>query len=133
MENIEAEIRERIGRFDAAVAAGDVPQVESLLADTCFHTDIYGIFQDKQSWIDSWLKPQAEGLKAGNFRWQVYRSDDIQVQVLADDVAVAVGRWMLKRSDFPAPMIGRFTHVWKRTSSGWKRAAYQATSVEAAP
>ncbi len=132
MENVEEEIREMIGKFDDAVAAGDVQQVESLLADPYFHTDIYGVFQDKQSWLASWLKPQAEGLRAGDFRWEIYRSDEIQVYLIGDDVAIAVGRWTLKRSDFVAPMVGRFTHVWRRSFSGWKRVAYQATAVQAA-
>ncbi len=131
-KRLEEEIRRIISRFDAAVAGGDVQQVESLLADPYFHTDIYGVFQDKQSWLASWLRPVAAGLKAGDFRWEIYRSDEIQVYLMGDDVAIVVGRWTLKRSDHSAPMVGRFTHVWRRSFSGWKRVAYQATTVQAA-
>ncbi len=125
----EQEIRQMIEEFDAAVAAGNVQKVEILITAQYFHTDIYGKFQDRSTWLEIWLKPLAAELKAGKFRWEIYRSDDIQVNVLSDGVAVAVGRWTLKRSDIPHSLVGRFTHVWIKQNGRWQRSAYQATSV----
>jgi ketosteroid isomerase-like protein len=128
-KRLEQEIRQTIQEFDTAVSTGNVQKVESLIADEYLHTDIYGKIQDKNSWLATWLKPLAADLKAGKYSWEIYRSDDIQVNIFSDGVAVAVGRWTLKRSDNPESLAGRFTHVWVKNKKGWQRAAYQATSI----
>jgi ketosteroid isomerase-like protein len=128
-KRLEQKIQQMIKEFDAAVSTGNVQKVESLITDEYVHTDIYGKIQDKNSWLVTWLKPLAADLKDGKYKWEIYQSDDIQVNVLNDGIAVAVGRWTLKRSDSPESLVGRFTHVWIKTKEGWQRAAYQATTI----
>jgi len=53
---------------------------------------------------------------------------DLQVQMLGPDTALADGRWQLKRSaDIPH---GRFTLVFKQTSSGWRITHDTTTSAQ---
>ena len=43
---------------------------------------------------------------------------DLEIRMLSDDSALAIGRWILKRAnDEPH---GRFSLVFRRTSSGWR-------------
>ena len=126
---VEQQLRQAIKDFDEAAMRGDVAKIETLIADQYFHTDIVGKIQNKATWLEEYLKPIAAQLKAGEMQWEVYFSDDIQVHAYGDDLAVAIGRWNLKRNSDRQILVGRFTHVWRKQPSGWQRVAYQATVI----
>ncbi len=126
---IEQEVRQAIKEFDEAAARGDTPRIQSFIADQYFHTDVYGKVQDKAAWLEEYFRPLAAGLKAGEFKWDVYYSDEIQVRAYGNEIAVAIGRWNLKRNTGPRVVQGRFTHVWVKRKGRWQRAVYQATLI----
>jgi ketosteroid isomerase-like protein len=47
------------------------------------------------------------------------RFDDLEISLLGKDVALAVGRWFLRRTGQP-DIDGVFSLVWQKTSGGWR-------------
>jgi hypothetical protein len=124
---VEDQVGQAIYAFDKAAARGDIESVKKFIAEEYFHTDADGKVLDRITWLDN-FKAMAAKLRAGDFKWDIYRSDRIQVQVLRTNLAVAIGRWTLKRSN-GLEIKMRFTQVWIRRDNRWQRTAYQGTSI----
>jgi hypothetical protein len=128
-KKIEQEVRQAIEELNNATTTGDMEKTKSLIADEYFHTDVRAIVQDKKTWLRDYAQRHSDAIKSGEYKWEIHDQDSIEVHVYGNDMAVAIGRWKLKRSDRPTIALGRFTHVWKRINGKWQRVAYQATTI----
>ncbi len=128
-KKIEQEVRQVIAELNDATTTGDMEKTKSLIADRYFHTDVRAIVQDKKTWLRDYAQRHSDAIKSGEYKWEIHDQDSIEVHVYGNDMAVAIGRWKLKRSDRPKISYGRFTHVWKRINGKWQRVAYQATTI----
>ena len=122
-----------------AGVAGDTQTVSGLLTDDYIQTDIAGHVQNKTTWLNEYFIPLARLIKAGQFKWDVYRRCDLQFRINGP-VAVVIGRFEGKGSgakfdpqqhtwvrdpggSFSASL--RFTHVYERKNGSWRLAALQ--------
>ncbi len=128
-KKIEQEVRQAIAELNEATTTGDMEKTESLIVDEYFHTDIYGKVQDKVTWLREYAQKYSDRIKSGEFKWEIHRQDSIEVHVYGNNMAVAIGRWILKARGSDKTSYGRFTHVWHKTKGKWQRVAYQATTI----
>lgn len=128
-QKIEQEVKHAMEELNEATTTGDMEKTKSLIADEYFHTDVYARVQDKTTWLRDYAQKYSDLIKSGAFKWEIHQQDSLQVHVYGNDMAVAIGRWKLKRSDSPKISLGHFTHVWRRINGSWQRVAYQATTI----
>jgi len=129
IKKIEQEVRQAMEELNDATTTGDMEKTKSLIADEYFHTDIYGKVQDKKTWLREYAQKYSDLIKSGEFKWEIHHQDSVQVHVYGNNMAVTIGRWILKSSGRDKISIGRFTHVWHKTKGKWQRVAYQATTI----
>jgi ketosteroid isomerase-like protein len=128
-KKIEQEVKQAMEELNDATTIGDMEKTKSLIADEYFHTDIYGRVQDKVTWLRDYAQKYADLIKSGAFKWEIHHQDSVQVHVYGNDMAVAIGRWILKARGRDKTSYGRFTHVWHKTKGKWQRVGYQATTI----
>ena len=128
-KKIEQEVRQAIDELNDATTSGDMEKTKSLIADEYFHTHIYGGMQDKKTWLREYAQKYSDRIKSGEFKWEIHRQDSVEVHVYGNNMAVAIGRWILKPRGRDRISYGRFTHVWHRIKGRWQRVAYQATTI----
>ncbi len=128
-KKIEQEVKQAMAELNDATTTGDMEETKSLIADEYFHTDIYGRVQDKVTWLRDYAQKYADLIKSGAFKWEIHHQDSVQVHVYGNDMAVAIGRWILKAKGRDKTSYGRFTHVWHKTKGKWQRVGYQATTI----
>jgi len=91
----EAQLRATMTELHKAALEGDSEKTASLMTDEYVQTDISGHFQEKTEWLNTYSKPLAELIKAGNFHWEVYDEKDVQIRMYGD-AAVVMGTFELK-------------------------------------
>jgi hypothetical protein len=130
--SVEAEVRAGMAERRKASLEGDTDKVESLMAEEYLQTDVNGHVQDKAAWLTEYFKPLAALIKAGNFRWEVYEENDVQIQLFGTS-AVVIGSltlkpkgaipvpgrgWVVSTQDVPARTL-RFTRVYVKRNGKW--------------
>ena len=79
--------------------------------------------------MTEYYMPIVERMKAGQFRWEVFERNDVQVRRYGD-VAVLIGVTKLKNSNPTKPSTAtkprelRFTQVWVKRKGQWQRAVF---------
>lgn len=119
----EAEVVKAVDKFYDAFVAGDIATVERMTADDYLQTDVNGKVQDKAAWLAEYYRPMVERMKAGQFKWEIFGRDDIQVRLFGN-VAVLIGRTKLKGTGGAKLRELRFTQVWVKRNGEWQRAVF---------
>ena len=111
-------------RLTAAFLARDAAAFGSLLADDLVHVGFEGQIVGKAEYMSFF--------EHGNWRYSKYLPSDVSVKLLGD-TAVVTGR--VSRS---IVVEGRettgafaFTHVWARSSDGWRLSSSHVTTIPA--
>ena len=128
-KKIEQEVKQAMKELGDALSTGDMEKTKSLIADVYFHTDVQAKVQDKNTWLREYAQKLSDRIKSGEFKWEIHRQDSVEVHVYGNNMAVAIGRWILKASGRDKISYGRFTHVWHKTKGKWQRVTYQATTI----
>jgi hypothetical protein len=128
-KKIEQEVKQAMKELGDALSTGDMEKTKSLIADVYFHTDVQAKVQDKNTWLRDYAQKLSDRIKSGELKFEIHRSDSIEVHVYGNNMAVAIGRWILKPRGRDRISYGRFTHVWHRINGRWQRVAYQATTI----
>jgi len=123
-KKIEQEVKLAMEELNDATTTGDMEKTKSLIADEYFHTDIYGRVQDKITWLRDYAQKYSDLIKSGAFKWEIHNQDSVEVHVYGNNMAVAIGRWILKPKGRDKISFGRFTHVWHKIKGRWQRVAY---------
>lgn len=118
---IEEELQHKIREFGQAWASSDIPRLDQLLAPEYLHTDYLG----RNMGRDEWLAYASATRPVDNIEFV-----DLKVK-LYSDVAVVTGKNEIRgRAGAGDTNVDiRFTQVWVRENSDWKRAFFQATPV----
>ena len=118
-----AALNEAVQRFGEAWARGDAAALDALLSPTYTHTDLFGAFQDRASWLEYAGKRKGRNTQIG--------IRDVRTRIVGD-VAVVTGINDLKgpgvrtAADAAGATI-RSTQVWVWRDGRWLREAFQAT------
>jgi len=104
--------------FGEAWARRDTATLASLLASNYVHTDFEGRVLRRQEWL-AYAEAQSHGTSAA--------LEDVEI-VERGNFALVTGANRIDGGTM-GPSTIRFTQVWERDESGWKRVAFQATEV----
>jgi hypothetical protein len=104
----------------AALAAGDGPRLEALLHPRLRWTTYRGVVLDREQYLAANV--------GGELRWHEQTLHDVEVQVVADGVAIltAVVVDVVERAGGPEAFRLRLTQAWLRTEAGWQCVAGHA-------
>jgi hypothetical protein len=132
----EAELRAFMAELRKASIEGDVETAANSMTDNYVQTDINGYRQDKTTWLNEYLRPLADLIKAGKFHWEEYERKNLQFRFYGD-CAVVTGDLQAKGTgarfgpqhtwvaDPNATFSGilHFTHVYIKRKGKWMLAA----------
>ncbi len=125
----ETEVLARVEAFARAFEAADTAALDALLAEDYVHCNSDGSRLTREAWLD-WLASRRQEIAAGQFRWDRYRNSEIEVRVHGDAAIVTgINDSSGVRSGQPFQSRLRFTQVWVRGPSGWRRAAFHDSRV----
>jgi len=123
-----AMLQDAIHRSGNAWAQGDLATLEALLSPTYTHTDAFGAFHDRQSWLD-YVAGRAGRTTQIAFRDVVARiHGDVAIVTGINDLSSGGIRAAGDQEDFSL----RFTQLWVHRSGKWLREAFQATPIRSA-
>jgi ketosteroid isomerase-like protein len=106
----------------AAMVAGDLPALSSLLADDLIWTHSSGKIDDKAALLST--------IGSGTVVYQTLEVEDSQVRQRGD-VFVLQGtlRGRVSKDGAERPLNNRFLSVWQRGASGFELLAWQSTGM----
>jgi hypothetical protein len=107
------EVARRVRLCDQAWARSDVAALDGLLAERYVHADGSGGVQHRAAWLAD----------AGRPRNVAITCDDLSVRVQGR-IAVVTGSDLITTSERAETL--RFTQVWVKRGTGWRRAAFRA-------
>ncbi len=123
-----AMLQDAIHRFGEAWAHGDLATLEALLSPTYTHTDAFGAFQDRRSWLD-YVAGRAGRTTRIAFRDVATRIDgDVAIVTGINDLSGGGIRAVGDQDDLSL----RFTQLWVYRSGKWLREAFQSTPIRGA-
>ena len=112
-------------RFGEAWAAGDKAPLDALLSPGYTHTDVFGAFHDRGSWL-----AYATG-RAGRQTRIAFR--DVRTRLVGDVAIVTginqIGGPGVRDAGDSDDLTIRFTQVWIWRDGRWLRECFQATPV----
>jgi ketosteroid isomerase-like protein len=114
----EDEVLRRSRNVHAAWAESDVETLRSLIASDYHHVDIHGVVFGRDDWLAYAAEPRSPG---------AVTSEDEAVTVIGT-LAILTSTIALANFDDAARV--RLTEVWSRTTDGWRRSWYHATTSE---
>jgi uncharacterized protein (TIGR02246 family) len=114
-----------VERFGDAYRDGEVEVLAGMLTEDYVHTNSSSTPIGREKWL-AWVSTRRTALDEGRLRVLEYENTDIRV-VRHGDAAVVTGRNRTVSEESGATKTSslRFTMVWVKTESGWKRAAFQ--------
>jgi len=125
----EAEVLARVDAFARAFEAADTVALDSLLTEDYVHCNSDGSRLTREAWL-TWLASRRAEIAAGQFRWNRYRNIEIEVRVHGDAAIVTgVNESSGVRNGRPFRSRLRFTQVWVRGPTGWRRAAFHDSRI----
>jgi ketosteroid isomerase-like protein len=124
-----ARLDEAVTAFGEAWAKGDIAALNAMLAPGYTHTDAFGAYLDRASWLGY------AGGRAGRTTGIRFRQVETRIH---GDVAIVTG---INELDGPgianaqdrSPLTIRFTQVWLWRDGRWLREAFQATPCRSGP
>lgn len=104
-----------------AYADRDLAALERLSADDYSQTDVRGGVLSRAQWLD-FVKNRPSEITVD--------TDDVEVR-LYGETAVVTGNWTYRKQNTEKPVVihSRWTSVWTKYPSGWKRHAFQNTYI----
>jgi hypothetical protein len=135
--NLEPALQAAMASREKANRDGDTPLIETLMTANYVQTDIGGRVQTRSEWLESYFKPLAALIRAGDFRWKAFEESDVQTRPYGDTVIV-VGRlklegegavfapgkdWVKAPGSRLGPITLSFTRVWVKRDGKWLLAA----------
>ncbi|MCO7225347.1 nuclear transport factor 2 family protein [Pleionea sp. CnH1-48] len=125
-----SEIKQALERFNQAFMDADTQTLNTLLTSNYVHTNSGSKPFGKTAWLN-WLKTRKQALQDKLFHYKNYSTEELSIQVYGDS-AVVTGRNIAEGMNKGQPFQHdiRFTHLWIREPSGWKRAAFHDTSTK---
>lgn len=128
-ESIEA-VRERVEVFSNAFVEADTLALSALLTDNYIHTNTDGSLLNKQRWL-AWIQTQHHALRDGTLQIDSYTNESVTVALHGTEAAVVTGinisNGVRNGEAFQSHI--RFTHLWVREDSQWRRAAFHDTRL----
>jgi hypothetical protein len=134
---LEPALKTAMAARDKANREGDTALIEALMTPDYVQTDIGGRVQTRSEWLQSYFKPLAALIRAGDFRWNVWEETDVQARAYGSTVIV-VGKlklegegatfvpgrdWVKTPGSRLGPMTLSFTRVWVKRDGTWLLAA----------
>ena len=120
---VQQELLKKIQEFTEAWAKSDTTTLNKLLAKEYRHSDISGKILHKQDWLTYAAMPR----KVSNII-----SDDIEILLYKFNIAVVTGKMSYLYGEEKVVQEIRFTQIWSKNNSQWKRTTFQATLIDKA-
>ncbi len=125
----EAEVLARVDAFATAFEAADTVALDSILTEDYVHCNSDGSKLGREAWL-TWLASRKAEIAAGQFRWNRYRNIEVEIRVHGDAAIVTgINESSGVRNGQPFQSRLRFTQVWVRGPSGWRRAAFHDSRI----
>src|SRR5262245_43352543 len=102
-----------------ATVRGDVPAIESFLADTFHYAHYSGLIEDREQFVAR--------TRINPHRITFTRASELKVQV-RQGYALLTGRSRIESAHLSFDCW--FTSVWERGEGGWKMTAYASTPLQ---
>jgi|SRR5688572_18613510 ketosteroid isomerase-like protein len=125
----QQQIRNAVEKFSKAFVEADVFILDSLLSEDYLHTNSNGSILNKQQWL-KYIETRKKELETGRLEVESYENKGLKIidykkTAIVTGTNVAKGKRDGKR--FVTEL--RFTQVWVRQNSQWKRAAFHDSAA----
>ena len=120
-----ADLDAAMHRFAEAWASGDIAVLEAVLSPSYTHTDAFGEFHDRSSWLEYAQRRTGRTTRIGFRSLRRRLVGDVAIVTGINDIE---GSGALSASDHSDFTI-RFTQVWVWGQGQWLREAFQATPI----
>lgn len=120
-----ADLDAAMRRFAEAWASGDIAVLEAVLSPSYTHTDAFGEFHDRSSWLEYAQRRTGRTTRIGFRSLRRRLVGDVAIVTGINDIE---GSGALSASDHSDVTI-RFTQVWVWGQGRWLREAFQATPI----
>ena len=126
----EHEVRAAVSVFARAFQEAEVSVLRTLLTENYLHVNGgSGSVLNRDQWL-TWLTSRRVEIDRGDFAYETYQIEDLQVQVYGE-VAVVVGvtRAHGRRNGVSFTKAGYFTNVWVKQNGVWRRAGFHDSPI----
>ena len=120
-EKTRQELLQKIKDFTEAWGKSDTVTLSKLLANEYQHSDIWGKILHRQDWLTYAAMPRKiSGIV----------SNDVEILLYDEKIAVITGKMSYQFGEENLNQEIRFTQVWTLSEGQWRRATFQATSID---
>lgn len=129
-EDRTAEILRSVTKFANAFAAADSDQLAALLTGDYIHTNAGQKAIGRNAWLD-YIRTRQNEIRSGRLTIRRYENSELHT-VLWKNTAIVTGVNISEGVRDGQSFVSRrrFTQVWVKTSSGWKRKAFHDSPAE---
>lgn len=119
-------VREAERQRALALNERDIELLRRLIGGNYRHVESNGRLRTKTEFL--------QALARDEYRIRNYALEDMEVEVVAGDVAIVTGTYRAARIDLGAgqPLRGRYVRVWTRQPEGWRMSLHQGTEIKTA-
>ena len=128
--NLQQEVKSAFSEFSRAFQAADVTILKTMLAEDYIHVNGgSGNVINQEQWL-KWLASRRAEMDAGEFLFESYKVEDLQVQLFGETaIVIGITRANGIRKGSPFTLALKFTNVWIKKNGKWRRAAFHDSAL----